>query len=61
MQSKDPKKKFLKIFVDSGGCSGFQYNFKMVEDLTENERYETSHFFSDALPIGSLRKTAPKS
>ena len=45
MQSKDPKKKFLKIFVDSGGCSGFQYNFKMVEDLTENERYEISTSF----------------
>ena len=45
MQSKDPKKKFLKIFVDSGGCSGFQYNFKMVEDLTENERYEPSTSF----------------
>ncbi len=24
--------------MDSGGCSGFQYNFKMVEGLTENER-----------------------
>ncbi len=27
----------MKIFVDSGGCSGFQYNFKMVDALTENE------------------------
>ena len=27
----------MKIFVDSGGCSGFQYNFKMVDELTENE------------------------
>jgi len=27
----------LKIFVDSGGCSGFQYNFKMVNEIEENE------------------------
>lgn len=38
MKVKDPSKKYLKIFVDSGGCSGFSYNFKMVDDLTENER-----------------------
>jgi Fe-S cluster assembly iron-binding protein IscA len=36
--AKDESKKYLKIFVDSGGCSGFQYNFKMVDGLTENER-----------------------
>jgi Fe-S cluster assembly iron-binding protein IscA len=51
LQSKDPKKKFLKIFVDSGGCSGFQYNFKMVEDLTENERYAPTSFLTPTLRI----------
>ncbi|TNV75488.1 hypothetical protein FGO68_gene110 [Halteria grandinella] len=37
LMQKDPSKKYLKIFVDSGGCSGFQYNFKMVNGLTEGE------------------------
>ena len=32
----------MKIYVDSGGCSGFQYNFKMVEAITEDEKYTHS-------------------
>lgn len=35
--AKDESKKYLKIFVDSGGCSGFTYNFKMVAEPEENE------------------------
>eukprot|EP00347_Sterkiella_histriomuscorum_P006439 403352770 len=37
LHNKDSSKNYLKIFVDSGGCSGFQYNFKMVPALEENE------------------------
>jgi iron-sulfur cluster assembly accessory protein len=28
---------FLRVFVDAGGCSGFQYQFEIDDDLDEDE------------------------
>tara|TARA_B100001057_G_scaffold495465_1_gene594555 strand:- start:1287 stop:1607 length:321 start_codon:yes stop_codon:yes gene_type:complete len=32
----DPKKKYFRISVKGGGCSGFKYNFSF-EDVVEND------------------------
>ena len=38
MKVKD-ENKYLRIFVDAGGCSGFQYNFEMVGKIDEEQDY----------------------
>ena len=31
--------KALRIYVDSGGCSGFQYNFEMTDEVVAENDY----------------------
>ena len=34
---EDTKEKYLRIAVEGGGCSGFQYNLTVVDDYDEKE------------------------
>jgi len=49
----DPKLK-LRIFVDSGGCSGFQYEFKM-DDQQSTDNLIGSEVIVDELSLGFIK------
>ena len=37
-QNPEDKDKMLRVRVDSGGCSGFQYSFTLDEELSTDDR-----------------------
>ena len=37
IMAKQPKKKFLRVSVNGGGCSGFQYAFDFAEEPNEDD------------------------
>ena len=37
MEKRAPKKTFLSIVVDAGGCAGFTYTLNLVEDAKEDQ------------------------
>ena len=41
---------YLRVLVDDGGCSGFQYNFKMIDD-TELESESDYLFTSNNISV----------
>lgn len=38
----------LRILVDSGGCSGFQYSYEIAEDIQEDD---ICYIFSDGVEV----------
>ena len=71
LASEDSTKPVLRISINAGGCSGFQYNFDLVEAAEADDRYcsstgasipafvETeSHDSADARSL--LKTTAPR-
>lgn len=37
IMAKDPAKKALRLQVDAGGCSGFQYAFKLDAEILQDD------------------------
>lgn len=38
LQSSEPKKKLLRLGVETGGCSGFQYVFELDHTTNPDDR-----------------------
>lgn len=36
--NKDPEKDYLRVFIQGGGCSGFQYGLMLEENKTEADQ-----------------------
>lgn len=45
----------LRIVVDSGGCSGFQYEFKMDDDQQSDDTLIGSEIVVDELSLGFIK------
>lgn len=39
LQSSEPEKKLLRLGVETGGCSGFQYVFELDNKTNPDDRY----------------------
>lgn len=39
LQSSEPEKKLLRLGVETGGCSGFQYVFELDHRTNPDDRY----------------------
>jgi iron-sulfur cluster insertion protein len=43
MMEEDPAYRFLRVYIEGGGCSGMKYGFDLVQDETEFDlRSETN-------------------
>ncbi|KAL3536115.1 hypothetical protein ACH5RR_004576 [Cinchona calisaya] len=38
LQSQEGKKKMLRLSIEAGGCSGFQYNFSLDDQINDDDR-----------------------
>lgn len=47
----------LRVFVESGGCSGFQYGMGFAKPLTDDVELESSgvHFYMDPTSLEYMR------
>ena len=53
--NKNPENKFLRIMVEGGGCSGYQYIFKMDNKITEDDIVlNSSHVVVDKISVPFL-------
>lgn len=50
----------LRIRVDGGGCSGFQYNLDLTEDTTEEDLRFSDCVVTDDISIGFLEGSVVK-
>jgi iron-sulfur cluster assembly protein/iron-sulfur cluster insertion protein len=55
-QQGDPKRK-LRVFVETGGCSGFQYGMAFAEPLADDVGLESSgvRFFMDPVSLEYMK------
>lgn len=39
LQANEAKEKMLRLSIEAGGCSGFQYNFALEEKPNNDDRF----------------------
>lgn len=39
-----PEKKGLRVYIQGGGCSGFEYNFELVESFNDDDLHTPHHY-----------------
>ncbi len=50
----------LRIRVDGGGCSGFQYNMELTEETTKQDAVFDGHVVSDDISLNFLKDSRIK-
>lgn len=54
IMAKDPAKSILRLTIDSGGCSGFQYHFNLTDQAKPDDLVFTSEGASVAIDLISF-------
>lgn len=54
-EGRDPATSSLRVYVQGGGCSGFQYGMMLNEDLTEGDQIFESNGIKIAVDPISIR------
>ena len=53
--NKDPEKDALRVFVQGGGCSGFQYGLMLNEEVTDTDQIFESNGIKVVIDPISIR------
>ena len=46
LQAEEPSMKLLRLSIEAGGCSGFQYNFSLDDKTNNDDRLLDFIFYS---------------
>lgn len=47
LQAEETSKKLLRLSIEAGGCSGFQYNFSLDDKTNNDDRLLDFKYFKD--------------
>lgn len=54
LQADEAKGKMLRLSIEAGGCSGFQYNFLLDDKTDADDRFSVNFILSGILLISCL-------